>query len=378
MGSAATFLGKKISAVSNAFNSKSKEEEAQANFKVGGPPPKRETALPPAQAMEAMKFLTNPIAYMNRKVIVPTSNAQVGDIIHKTTVLDRFFSMANKAATVNQDVLLMEAGQKIRFAKLVPEDDIIRLNVSSEDKDGYIPMYFLPWVDQGIVELAIPEIPARMDKTNYGGFPQFFFTSGLSGCTIFVKGTSVAPVVYHAGVSNVGIHGNSDDFWKEQMEALNTGYDKAALKSIVKSSEYLPGDRASVKEYLDWLDAPSKKDLSLEIIECTACVFGIRTDRDWKFYVQERINGRVIRVLSAGDVVKENGAYHTVAGKGGVIVEKTKVPRRIGRFQFGTKVNKSFKVVERTVVRPIGVREIFPKHEDAVVRNKYTIKASII
>lgn len=156
---------------------------------------------------------------------------------------------------------------------------------------GDVKSYFLPWKTNEIIRLAIP---AR-DATLVNDDVKYFFTAAISGCSIFVKGTSKAPIIFHAG----GSTGQNDPvqaakFWSDMMEQhpLTAGSASEINKThyVTDSTLHGVGVTAHSRQFETWLKATVTRDLSIQEVAATGCVMGIRDLRDdWSFYLQENV-----------------------------------------------------------------------------------------
>jgi hypothetical protein len=168
-----------------------------------------------------------------------------------------------------------------------------------------VASYFLPWLDNSIISLAIPPMVAHNQ-----GVP-VFFTAGINGCSIFIKGTQRNPVVFHAG----GKTGYNDptsgaDFWRLLMQSHNatsgpiagevnkTDYtvDKVKEKfGAATPSGFRPVIATKLgtshsRKFETWVKKEVSGDYLVEDVAPTGCVMGLRDNfGDWTFYLQENV-----------------------------------------------------------------------------------------
>ena len=168
-----------------------------------------------------------------------------------------------------------------------------------------VASYFLPWTDEAIISLAIPPMTAHNQ-----GVP-VFFTAGINGCSIFIKGTQRSPIVFHAG----GATGFNDPdegakFWRDLMqshartsganvaEVNKTDYtvDKisekraAPLPSGFRPTTVTKYGTAHSRKFETWLKKEIAGNYVVEDVSPTGCVMGLRDNfGDWTFYLQENV-----------------------------------------------------------------------------------------
>jgi hypothetical protein len=199
------------------------------------------------------------------------------------------------------------------------------------DKAGEPPhklgkVYYLPWASKHITSLVIPQ------GRSSDGSPGVFYTSALSGCSVFVTGDPKSPTVYHAGVDgSVGESetptpkGSLTPYWKEYnavefwrqlfLKIMNDARKKAGKGNLTLND--LMGQVAEITktDYVDDISKPSGGfDDSLRrttahsraflakqpkgqgkpdfhIASPWGCVFGKRDahTNKWAFYIQENV-----------------------------------------------------------------------------------------
>jgi hypothetical protein len=227
----------------------------------------------------------------------------------------------------------------------------LRMDASVKGHENWVPIYFLPWGSKKICSLEIPDKPE--DAKDH---PRVFFTAALSGCSIFVRGTPAHPTVYHAGIDSSKdgkLPYAAPSFWRDFLmyvsrkegHPLNPG-DFGEVNTTDYINQFL-AEKGSEKTtlraelYKDWLKQTHRKELSIEDVSPWGCVFGIRTGKLWKFYLQE--NASV------------------------TFTEFRKVKKKvvIGKKFFGLKkitkeVEEQVKLAARTLARPMVIREFFP------------------
>ena len=172
-------------------------------------------------------------------------------------------------------------------------------SISWAEKDK-IPIYFLPWQSHQLISIYLPEYTEE-NVVSYGRgleidplSPHIFFTAAINGCSVFVTGSSRAPTVTHAGISQdaTPYGGESELFWRDLLDAHNAAQNTSTNKvAEVNRTDYVagPGDTTRLaRQYKRWLDhLPTKTPMKVESVAPWGAVFGIRYGRMWSFYLQE-------------------------------------------------------------------------------------------
>lgn len=186
--------------------------------------------------------------------------------------------------------------------------------------DGFYS-YYLPWMKDTVVRMTLRPSKNVVNVTEKED-PDFFFTAAVNGCSVIVEGDPLFPTVYHANAIEEGQIDNSprtqfdnnnvlqgqvilnrkqqtmiDKFNKHRV--LFNKQDTSLETSIIKPSEYMTFQntpefnnylteltRGIPKSKLVW----RKKD-EIEITDTQGCVFGIKSDIDykWSFYYQRLV-----------------------------------------------------------------------------------------
>jgi hypothetical protein len=247
------------------------------------------------------KFMADPIAFMQKYAVAPADDIQ-------KDIGDKKINMAN--ALGNQDYVFSRMPQTKQIAWLnfskrkrgtgysasfVPAaEGGVTVDGSFTEQQGKVRSYFLPWTaGGGIIGLAIPPVK----RTGVDNSPKYFFTATITGCSIFVKGTPRAPVVFHAG----GQTGQADpvnaaDFWRNLMTRYSGS---APITAEINKTDYVSQrglgtaqspQTAHSQAFEGWLKTNSTKDLDISWTFPWGCVMGIRDDNgDWAFYLQENV-----------------------------------------------------------------------------------------
>ena len=169
----------------------------------------------------------------------------------------------------------------------------VKINPSADR----IPCFFLPWFSKTLVHMVLPELKAG--ATAGHGNPDLFFTAAINGCSVFVTGGQHQPRVVHGGIDG-GSTPYGDDaagFWRDLVLAARAanGQQKKKMYEINKkdyvNQSGIRGETGTKNSdrYKRFLDRSPATGLQVESVEPWGCVFGIRKDRLWTFYLQENV-----------------------------------------------------------------------------------------
>jgi hypothetical protein len=173
-------------------------------------------------------------------------------------------------------------------------------------------VYFLPWYPNYITKMTIP--------ANAG--PSIFFTAAINGCSVFITGTAQNPTVYHGGLSaimatayqgdvvgvaNAATAGDSALFWRLLLmhleniqetdilgEANRDQYVKDPMTPVMSALKPTEFSTPHVRLFEQNIGVTMP---GAQVLQCSpwGCVFGIRTDGDWAFYLQENVSLTYLR-----------------------------------------------------------------------------------
>lgn len=248
-------------------------------------------------------FLDNPRAFMCAQSVVPSPSIPGSMDFTVLDVADR------------------DRVKSMEFAKSQTKRGAIDLVYPPADQAGPIDVYFLPWSSRHITRLAIPAYQR--------GTPDVFFTSALSGCSVYVTGTAQAPVVWHAGVDGtvgvdprpagrLGDHWtkyNAVGFWQRNLVSIMNGERPDGTPKIRLQEVLATLAEVNKTHYVDDVSVPGAEpsedqrgttthsrafrelhpggrgQVEIDTISCWGCVFGVRAPdtRDWSFYLQENV-----------------------------------------------------------------------------------------
>ncbi len=167
---------------------------------------------------------------------------------------------------------------------------VIEVNLNKTDKGevqferagdsdrNTVGAYYLPWGGMFVMSMNLPADAAS----------DFFFTAGLAGCSVFASGAATEPTIYHAGTEGK-YAGDVAVFWEECIKAAASkqGFsDLGSLKGINKNN-YM--NDPQVEKFEKWLKSEVDTRLKVEHASPGGFVFGLRCNKEWEFYLQDRL-----------------------------------------------------------------------------------------
>lgn len=270
----------------------------------------------------------------------------------------------------------------------------------TNERAGYIPIWWLPWKSKQIIKIKIPDVATTPTIAGGGGIdpvpnPGLFFTAAINGCSVFAVGSARAVSLYHAGITGelekalgdrfATLGGTSEAVW-QSLVGRTTKPGKTVGE--VNRSEYVaerkPGaaterDRFKTPEgnytthrgstFQDFLSG--KTDLDAVSVSPWGCVFGLRSDAgDWSFtlmknatleYFRLTNKKRLLRSPKKVQVPEKRPAWNTVRPDGSIddaMLNALAEPYKESKFS--------------TCVT-LGYREFFPGNNNAVYHDFSTI-----
>ncbi len=220
--------------------------------------------------------------------------------------------------------------------------------VAQTDRAAYEACYYLPWTaGGGIVETILEPPPAlqrgrsgavvapppkgriqlgaqrdqtREDATHNasaGLDPDIFFTTQLSGCSVFIRGSAQKPTVYHAGAGKT-IAADPTTYWRDLYKnvaaksggqadpyvEVNKGQYNYQTKTNVGTTDETARTNRNFTEFAQILISDErrlKRPFFMHMVSGWGNVFGLRNpvSRDWTFYRQEVVHIIYSRVAGA-------------------------------------------------------------------------------
>ena len=191
------------------------------------------------------------------------------------------------------------------------------------DAANWFPVYYLPWAASETFRTTL-----RSKQAGGGGHmidPDFFITSAVDGCSVFIEGDRAAPTIYHANAYNPSIGAaplgqaatphRVANYWgpkTQQMENAVAGthspksvHNNPALQAhnpskVVHATDYMDfqtnrknemvtRETQGVKAEFKQNNAHTKKVRFSDVIyKPCGTVFGWRQGGLWTFYIQRR------------------------------------------------------------------------------------------
>ena len=168
------------------------------------------------------------------------------------------------------------------------------------------PCWFLPWNPEGgLTHMTIPRTTwvhtkaatnrprsAPAADPTWGDFvdnPPYFFTTALSGCSVFITGSADNPTIYHAGKGSSAYDFSSGQsqkidlrtHWKDCFrDADPAAFARKAYSEVDK--DHYSGPTQRVQAYQATLAG-----YDIQNMLSVGTVFGVRTGLYWDFYLQE-------------------------------------------------------------------------------------------
>jgi len=264
---------------------------------------------------------------------------------------------------VKKDFLIAKVHPEL---KMTDRGQSLVVKPSFDEHAQGVSVYFLPWTDKGAaVRMKIPDLDPNKPEHEH---PKVFFTAVLSGCTIVFKGTVQNPTIYHCGTggghgdTQIGTptKGNSNIFFSNMLSG--PGY--RPFVSRIQSTDYMipnkldaPGVEDLQRRFLESILAQRQrgKGFIIKDVKVWGACFGIRSGRDWKFYLQK--NGtisytRVEEVTQDKDIQKK-GFFGSKTIKTQFVTTKVTTGNR--------------------VCRPVEVQRVFPGGGTAKVTPSWSV-----
>jgi len=317
------------------------------------------------------EFLTSPINFFKKYAVnADDLHSNLGiDRMPGTTLFNEKYAkdhftgptvVANKKGGIRQIRYAPQKGRHVEF-KFENIFGEARPKKCMAGETG-IPIYYLPWEPLKITSMAVPS------NTEV----KYFLTAGLSGCSVFVRGTPSKPIVYHAGSSSQ-YNGDAVDFWKtcihkiREQNPSQVGYRVWGIskEDYRFGGTYKEGYRQTdaAQKYEKWLNNKYGKKLKIQLQGSLGCVFGIKNDKnEWAFYLQERIAYEVVEIVKAeeGHTIVHPFQQKPVASLGKTDLDwKKETVRGKGLFKKSREVITGCEV-KRYGGQPASVRQFFP------------------
>jgi len=213
---------------------------------------------------------------------------------------------------------------------------------ASHTPNAHVPIYFLPWKTAQILHLTIPPKNPNANAID----PDIFFTSAVSGCSIFIQGTARNPTIFHCGGSPTSQDSgrNSATVWRQLVNFYTGNRSQAEVNKTHYVREFDDNRGVATQRSIDYVNtlAATRPNVQITSVQPWGCVFGYRDAHgDWQFFLQE------------------NATLHIYAVTGQNVQT---VKRAFGQ----NKIKITDIVTQKAYARPLAVRQIWPGHGGAV------------
>lgn len=226
------------------------------------------------------------------------------------------------------------------------------------DRTDYIPIWFLPWESGFMWKITLesaattPTITVGAATTTAIPNPELFFTAAINGCSVFARGNTTTPRIYHGGAEQNEIAeirnqlgnalwnqlgGNAEGMWLNVFQGLGVQQGALALRHAppkaadvsvgeINKNQYVketmggqtvlsplsmrPGlptadaDQPStllgvtLENYL--LNNGAYRNIRVEEVSPWGCVFGLRNGNNWEFYLQTNATVKYFTIRRTG------------------------------------------------------------------------------
>ncbi len=297
-------------------------------------------------------FRNDPVAFMRKYSVCVADDIQ-------GNIGDRAVDMPTTASAEDYVFSTMDAGHSIAWlnfdkphgtgANLVfgpKSEGSVIVSGSYAQQDGKVKSYFLPWTaGGGIINLSIPAMNAL---GNPNTDVKYFFTATITGCSVFIKGTAQAPVIYHAGgQTGQNNPANAAAFWQNLM---NVHSGAGAVVGEVNKTDYVsqvglgnPATPATAhsQAFEAWLQNNAPNDLDIDFTFPWGCIMGVRDDTtgDWTFYLQENVSIYYYKFTkkhwySSSNNIKTNGIKGTLTARNRPMLFRQFFPGGLGHVHY--------------------------------------------
>ena len=179
-----------------------------------------------------------------------------------------------------------------KIFKTNPNADQAYVNIYRAHVANAVPCYYLPWVTGKVTWLTL--LP--------GAAIDYFFTSTLSGCSIYVSGPHNAPTIYHTNAQHIQgaaahIPGSPKEAYMDalaNLAALTVGHNAAARRLRLTPATYVAGGTAqagqakATKKHKGIFGSTGRNVTATDF--AYANLIGIRLNGQWNFYWQTRVD----------------------------------------------------------------------------------------
>ena len=291
--------------------------------------------------VENLKLRNSILDYINQTAIISFDQEQSaregGEYLKRKLGDEELWSVKGSARIVATD--LMPSGNRVWVRVQID-------NLDTAVTADWMPTYWLPWGRNRIIRTTLRprSLTTRtgaakegitrigVNNANYApdsNDPDFFITSAVNGCTVFVEGPEEQPTVYHGnaiGVKDAQGRGPTDlalagkgtaaqnliaqkvATMEDQYRRLSEGDPKLSrgagpfapgAAKVLTQTEYQvlvldgkigKGYEAEAKQVSSDIAAGAGvREKEVRLKKSQGTVFGLRTGRKWKFYYQKLV-----------------------------------------------------------------------------------------
>lgn len=252
-----------------------------------------------------LKLLKNaPLEFMKKYWVSPSngfSSAKLPDQSNPRYQQPTDFNFMGGLNTTDSLLTISTLANKIAWTNLMKIDGSHYAlhcyapgQISLAQQADLLPIWYLPWRADHITKMRI----LAPDQLPDGSLnPDIFFTSALTGCSIFVKGPANSPTVYHAGFDsnrdytlNPKVNADSVQHWRilfNRYSPNTPGFGEANKTQYLAAMQNSP----DMQVYMNMLKTMHGGRLRFESMTGEGSVFGFRnkTTGNWSFYLQESV-----------------------------------------------------------------------------------------
>ncbi len=261
----------------------------------------RKRTRPEMPLSNELKLLRNaPLSFLKKYWVSPSSQYSQFQLPDQSN--PAFYSRENvfqgQKRQVDGQVTISLAEHKIAYANLAHTGgDSYALHcyngnqLTQAQKQDLLPIWYLPWWEDRVTKMRIlkaDQMPRDLPN------PSIFFTSALTGCSIFVKGPTDSPTVYHAGfdsnrdyTANPKQDPNSIRHWQILFDRYSPN---TPVRGEANKGQYLADlqNNPDLQVYLNYLKTSARGNLEIRSLIGEGNVFGLRdATGNWTFYLQE-------------------------------------------------------------------------------------------
>lgn len=282
------------------------------------------------------------LAYF-RQIPVSPPNSATGNLISagRGFLKDQTYNAAIDFTKVKLD----DAGERICYIDLkratVAKEGALTFDCATADstplaaRANGAPIWWLPWESRRMVKIKIGAqgAPLLDSLGNALPNPNLFFTAAVSGCSVFVRGGTTTPSIYHGGIDGKladGVNGkilvrgvfnknqfkrlggSTPAFWRQVLSGMDYDMNKGdndLLQGTVGANKFnrvndpvaevntthYTSDKGThttrnSRNFESFLKKQAKsRGRRIDVVAPWGAVFGLRNGANWSFYLQQNV-----------------------------------------------------------------------------------------